>query len=77
MSTYFKNDLDERSSSSEGGFQKIMLYFQAINDKVQFFKRERWIAVGVLAFFYFIRLIMTGGKIYSILNDYIIKVTTL
>jgi hypothetical protein len=59
MSTYFKEDPNE--SGTDNLIDKISNYYQAVNDKVQFFKKERWIVVAVLAIFYFIRLIISGG----------------
>jgi hypothetical protein len=59
MSTYFKEDPNE--GGSDNFMDKAYNYYQAINDKVQFYKKERWIVVAVLAIIYFIRLIMTGG----------------
>lgn len=65
MSHYFQNDPNFAFSSNENSltnnYGKIMIYLRALNDKIQFFKLERWVIVGVLVLFYFIRLIMTGG----------------
>jgi hypothetical protein len=63
MSTYFKNDSDGESTSSISGLNKILKYFEVINDKLQFYKYERWVAVGVLLIFYIIRLLLTGGNL--------------
>ncbi len=62
MSTYFKDELNDSSDkASEGLFGKISLYNQAVSDKLQYFKKERWIAVGVLAVLYLIRIFVTKG----------------
>ena len=63
MSTYFKEDFSAEHRENENLFTKASNYIQALNDKLQFFKKERWIAVGFIIFFYIIRLIMTGGII--------------
>ena len=61
MSTYFKEDqLNE--NESENIFSKTYNYVQALNDKVQYFKRERWAVVAILVVFYLLRLVCTGGK---------------
>jgi hypothetical protein len=60
MSTYFKNDhLNENEESAV--INKFFIYLNVINDKVQFYKQERWIVVAILVLFYFIRLLVTGG----------------
>jgi hypothetical protein len=60
MSTYFKEDPNE--GNSENLVDKAYNYCQAINDKVQFYKKERWVVVGLITVFYFIRILITGGK---------------
>jgi hypothetical protein len=62
MSKYFKDENSEESMKDSGIFYQISLYVQSINDKLQFYKSQRWIAVAFIAFLYLIRLIMTGGK---------------
>jgi|LauGreDrversion4_2_1035121.scaffolds.fasta_scaffold1762818_1 hypothetical protein len=65
MSNYFKDDLlNENQKGNENIITRVYNYLQAFNDKVQFFKKERWIVVGLLVVFYLIRLIITGGTIY-------------
>jgi hypothetical protein len=65
MSNYFKDDLlNENQKENENIITKAYNYVQTINDKVQFFKKERWIVVGLLVFFYLIRLFITGGMIF-------------
>lgn len=64
MSTYFTN---ETSSESEKGnwltenYQKVSVRIQFINDKLLYYRKERWIAVAVLTLIYFLRLVYTGG----------------
>ncbi len=62
MSTYFKEDLLNESRENENIVNKAYNYMQALNDKVQFFKKERWIVVAVLVIFFLIRIFLTGGK---------------
>jgi hypothetical protein len=62
MSTYFKDDLNEDNNNSTSSLNKFYKYFQATNDKIQYFKYERWTVVVILSFFYLIRLILTGGN---------------
>jgi len=62
MSTYFKDEASETDSTSQGLFGKLSLYYQAISDKLQFYKRERWVVVGVVGVFYIIRIFITKGK---------------
>jgi hypothetical protein len=63
MSTYFKDENDNSSfGNSKGIFNTISIYWNAINDKIQFYKKERWTVIGVLGFIYLLRLIMTGGE---------------
>lgn len=62
MSTYFKDEQTNGfDKESEGFFGKIGLYHQAFSDKLQYFKKQRWIAVGVLTVFYMIRIFVTKG----------------
>jgi hypothetical protein len=70
MSTYFKNDTQEVLDASGGGITKLFSYLHAINDKVQFYKNERWMLVIVLAVFFLIRLILTGGKAIKFIIGY-------
>lgn len=62
MSTYFKDEHSNDKLNDDNIFNKISTYSQAINDKIQFYKNQRWGVVGFLAFIYLIRLVMTGGK---------------
>jgi len=62
MSTYFKNDLNEETSSKSGTFRIFINYINAFNDKLQFFKFERWVIIGILGIIFIIRLIQTAGK---------------
>lgn len=71
MSTYFKEDPNEGISNNL--LDKAHNYYQAINDKVQFFKKERWIVVAVLAIFYFLRLIITGGIEFYFIGFHFIR----
>lgn len=65
MSTYFKNDSQDDDSNNFGSkLQKLYIYMQTFNDKIQFYKNERWIAAGVMTLFFLIRLIWTGGILY-------------
>ncbi len=68
MSTYFKDDQADVDSSNSGVFGKMSLYYQAITDKLQFYKTGRWIAVGVVMIFYIIRLFITKGKHNSFIS---------
>jgi len=62
MSTYFKDEqTNGLDNESEGFFGKMGLYYQAFSDKLQYFKKQRWIAVGILTVFYLIRLFVTKG----------------
>lgn len=71
MSTYFKqeelNNQQNSNSAPDNLFMKVSKYYSAINDKLQFFKTQRWMFIGVMALFYFIRIIMTNG-IINIVN---------
>ena len=62
MSTYFKNDKANDNEDSNNILNKSLIYFNVLNDRVQFFKKERWIVVGILVLIYLIRIILTGGK---------------
>jgi hypothetical protein len=65
MSTYFKDESDNPTSSSDDKnsiFYKISVYYQALMDKIQYYKKERWIAVAVLGFFYLLRIAWTKGR---------------
>lgn len=42
-------------------FRKAIVYIQFVNDKIQFYKTERWIIAGIIAFLYLCRVIYIGG----------------
>ena len=62
MSTYFKDDSTDNEHGSGGFLGKLSLYYQAFSDKLQYFKKPRWIAVAALTMLYAIRIFMTKGK---------------
>ncbi len=64
MSTYFKDESDHSGTSrtNGGSLRQINVYYQAICDKLQYYKHERWISVAVLGVFYLFRLFWTRGK---------------
>lgn len=66
MSTYFNGEnVDEnfnKDNSSINPFTRLITYYNALFDKIQFYFCERWLAVGALALFYTIRLLLTKGK---------------
>jgi len=63
MSNYFSPDENKNltNASDMSIFQKIVLYYNQANDRVLYYKQERWIAVAILVFLYFLRLAFTGG----------------
>jgi hypothetical protein len=62
MSTYFKdNNADNHSSDSQGTLSKIHIYIQTLNDKVLYYKKERWVTAAVVFLIYTIRLLIIGG----------------
>ena len=63
MSTYFKDDQDNNSNTEKqnGIFTRLANFIQALSDKLQFYKKERWVVIGFLVFIYIIRLYLTGG----------------
>lgn len=62
MSLYFQEDNDSNAfNSTPGLFTKASRYFYALNDKLQYYKKERWAIVGFLGLIYLIRLITTKG----------------
>lgn len=67
MSNYFKeNDINSfnygSDSSGKNIFHKFQLYYNAINDKLQYYKSERWISIAVLVLLYLIRILYTQGS---------------
>ncbi len=62
MSSYFKNDSANDNEDSNNILNKSFIYLNVLNDRVQFYKKERWIVVAILVLIYLIRIIMTGGK---------------
>ena len=67
MSSYFNeeeknsNNSNNVSLSNKSFFEKIKFYYNSINDKIIFYKAERWGVVAVLAIFYFIRMFRKKG----------------
>lgn len=63
MSTYFKPWENENltEAADQNIFQKFSAYYNQINDKLLYYKNERWITVGVLALLYTIRILISGG----------------
>jgi hypothetical protein len=59
MSTYFKEI--ETDDNSGNIFYKIWRYYQSFNDKIQFFRKERWISIGVLSLIFLLRIFLTEG----------------
>lgn len=59
MSTYFKEGTDNESQSA-GTFQKISIYIQTINDKILYYRNERWGAAGFFFFIYMLRVLILG-----------------
>ena len=62
MSSYFKNDSANDNEDSNNILNKSLIYLNVLNDRVQFYKKERWVVVAILVLIYLIRVIMTGGK---------------
>ena len=63
MSNYFKEG--EQSSFTQKQeltkLQRLINYYNAIRDKIIIYAPERWGIIAILALFYFIRLVFTGG----------------
>jgi hypothetical protein len=68
MSNYFNGDIPKNNEDDSviNPISRIIKYYDAIFDKLQFYFTERWISVGVLSFFYIIRLFITQGKYIQI-----------
>ena len=64
MSTYFNGDppKDGEDDSSINPLSRLCRYYDAVFDKIQFYFIERWVCVGILSFFYLLRLYITQGK---------------
>ena len=59
MSTYFKeSELDDNSSSY---ITRVWRYYQSINDKIQFYRKQRWALIFVLMLIFLLRLYLTNG----------------
>lgn len=63
MSKFFSPEEDSQiyNASDMNPFRKAIVYFQFVNDKIQFYKNERWIIAGLIAFLYLFRVIYIGG----------------
>lgn len=65
MSSYFNKDptqtSNEEADSHNSQFSKLGLYIQQANDKVLFYKKERWIAASCLVILYLVRIFSIGG----------------
>jgi hypothetical protein len=62
MSTYFKEGENIPPSQESGSaLQSFNKYYQIINDRIQFYKRERWTVIALLALLYLIRCLITKG----------------
>jgi hypothetical protein len=61
MSTYFKEE-QEKIETNDSIFFRIWRYYQSMNDKIQFYRTERWSLIGFLALIFFLRIYFTQGK---------------
>ncbi len=61
MSTYFKEEQD-RIETNDSIFFRIWRNYQSLNDKIQFYRTERWSLIGFLALIFFLRIYFTQGK---------------
>lgn len=66
MASYFTEGETKLGSQNEkkgvkGLINKMRLIIQAINDKIQFYTKRRWITICFLCSIYFLRLIITRG----------------
>lgn len=60
MSKYFKED-EQSSHGQTNSLSKITTYYNVISDKLQYYKKERWIAIALLSLVYMFRMWKTGG----------------
>ena len=68
MSTFFTENQNSNSSpssqiipTSHSFFNKIYIYFNAIQDKIFIYKTQRWLFILFLLIIYFIRMMLTNG----------------
>ena len=68
MSTFFTENQNSNSSpssqiipTSHSFFNKIYIYFNAIQDKIFIYKTQRWLFILFLFIIYFIRMMLTNG----------------
>ena len=66
MSTFFTENQNSTPSSqiiptSHSFFNKIYIYFNAIQDKIFIYKTQRWLFILFLFIIYFIRMMLTNG----------------
>ena len=63
MSNYFKEgeqaSFTQKQETSK--LQRLISYYNAFRDKIIIYAHERWGIIAILALFYFIRLVFTGG----------------
>lgn len=63
MSKFFTPEEDNQiyNASEMNPFRKALVYLQYVNDKIQYYKAERWAIAGTIAFLYLLRIIIVGG----------------
>jgi len=68
MSSFFTENQNSNSSpssqiipTSHSFFNKIYIYFNAIQDKIFIYKTQRWLFILFLSIIYFIRMMLTNG----------------
>ena len=61
MSTYFKEE-QNNIETNDSIFFKLWRQYQSFNDKIQFYRTERWSIIAVLALFFFLRIYFIQGK---------------
>jgi hypothetical protein len=62
MSSYFNEENPNTTANSRNPLYILHNCFQIINDKIHFYKYQRWAVVACLALCFLIRLIITKGK---------------
>lgn len=68
MSNYFDSSNPSKpitEAVNESFFFKISAYIQFINDKLLYYKIERWIGAGIMFLFYLLRIVIFTGGYYA------------
>ncbi len=69
MSTYCNNAEDSKpigEIADKNIFQKISIYIQTINDKLLYYRTERWSIAGLMFFAYIIRVFFILGGYFAL-----------